>query len=215
MVAGPPKVSAVALCFFLSILVAMGAVFGQDGQSGLLTATDLISVITDAGTLTDAQKEALSESLLETTDSDAFLPGELLSLLLLPEAGSVSLEEVEFVVAALETAFNLLLSGGSDLFTVTDALFEVFEAQDLGVLDRLLQPQAGSSGVANTLSQALLMDAGSLIGVDTPPGQAANRATDQREIRTTHRHQEQAETLNTECNVKPEEVQSSGLPEGR
>jgi len=61
-------------------------------------------------------------SLLDVADSGSFSPDELLAVLSLAEIGSISLAEADFVVAALETAFAVLLSGESDLSTVMDAL---------------------------------------------------------------------------------------------
>jgi hypothetical protein len=129
---------------------------GQDVQSGSLTIEDLITVITDVDTLTDAQKEALSASLVYVADSGNFSPDDLLAVLSLADIGSVSLAEADFVVAALETAFDVLLFGESDLSTVMDALSGALDTQDLGVIDGLLQSQADSFRAANALDKALL-----------------------------------------------------------
>ena len=157
MVAGPPKVRIVAYCFVLVFLLVLPrAALGQDIQSSSLTVEDLITVITDADTLTDAQKEALSASLSDVADSGSFSLDDLFSVLSLAEIGSVSLVEADFVVAALETAFAVLLFGESDLSTVMDALSRALDTQDLGVIDGLLQSQVDSSRAANALDRALL-----------------------------------------------------------
>ena len=62
-------------------------------------------------------------------------------------------------MAARETAFAVLLSGESDLSTVMNALSRSLDAQDLGVIDGLLQPQVDSSRAANALDKAR-MDSG-------------------------------------------------------
>ena len=62
-------------------------------------------------------------------------------------------------MAALETAFAVLLSGEPDLSMVMNALFRALDTQDLGVIDGLLQPQVDSSRAANALDKAL-MDSG-------------------------------------------------------
>ena len=157
MVAGPPKVRIAVYCFILvSLLVLPRVALGQGVQSSSLTVEDLITVITDVDTLTDAQKETLSASLLDVADSGSFSPGDLLAVLLLAEIGSVSLAEADFVVAALETAFAVLLSGESDLSTVMNALSGALDTQDLGVIDGLLQSQVDSSRAANALDKALM-----------------------------------------------------------
>jgi len=157
MVAGPPKVRIAAYCFALVFLLVLPrAALGQDIQSSSLTVEDLITVIADADTLTDAQKEALSASLSDVADSGSFSLDDLLSVLSLAEIGSVSLVEADFVVAALETAFAVLLFGESDLSTVMDALSRALDTQDLGVIDGLLQSQVDSSRAANALDRALL-----------------------------------------------------------
>jgi hypothetical protein len=155
MVAGLPKVSVVACCFII-VLVLPSVALGQDVQSNSLTVEDLITVITNADTLTDAQKETLSASLLDVADSGSFSPDDLLALLSLADIGSVSLAEADFVVAALDTAFTVLLSGESDLSTVMNALSGALDTQDLGVIDGLLQSQADSSRAANALGKALI-----------------------------------------------------------
>jgi len=157
MVAGPPKVRIVAYCFVLVFLLVLPrAALGQDAQSSLLTVEDLITVITDVDTLTNAQKETLPASLVDVADSDSFSPDDLLSVLSLAEIGSVSLAEANFVMAALETAFAVLLSGESNLSTVMNALSRALDTQDLGVIDGLLQSQVDSSRAANALDKALM-----------------------------------------------------------
>jgi len=157
MVAGPPKVRRAAYCFALLFLrILPRAALGQDVQSSSLTVEDLITIITDVDTLTDAQKETLSASLLDVADNGSFSPDELLAVLSLAEIGSVSLVETDFVVAALETAFAVLLSGESDLSTVMNALSRALGTQDLGVIDGLLQSQVDSSRAANALDKALM-----------------------------------------------------------
>jgi hypothetical protein len=152
MVAGPPKAS-VVICYFILVflLVLPRVALGQDVQSGSLTVEDLITVITDADALTNAQKEALSASLLDVADNGSFSPDDLLAVLSLAEIGSVSLAEADFVVAALETAFDVLLFGESDLSTVMDALSGALDTQDLGVIDGLLQSPIDFSRAANAL----------------------------------------------------------------
>jgi len=153
MVAGPPKVRIVAYCFVLVFLLILPrAALGQDVQSSLLTVEDLITVITDVDTLT----ETLPASLVDVADSDSFSPDDLLSVLSLAEIGSVSLAEANFVMAALETAFAVLLSGESNLSTVMNALSRALDTQDLGVIDGLLQSQVDSSRAANALDKALM-----------------------------------------------------------
>jgi len=153
MVAGPPKVRIVAYCFVLVFLLVLPrAALGQDAQSSLLTVEDLITVITDVDTLT----ETLPASLVDVADSDSFSPDDLLSVLSLAEIGSVSLAEANFVMAALETAFAVLLSGESNLSTVMNALSRALDTQDLGVIDGLLQSQVDSSRAANALDKALM-----------------------------------------------------------
>lgn len=153
MVAGPPKVRIVAYCFVLVFLLVLPrAALGQDVQSSLLTVEDLITVITDVDTLT----ETLPASLVDVADSDSFSPDDLLSVLSLAEIGSVSLAEANFVMAALETAFAVLLSGESNLSTVMNALSRALDTQDLGVIDGLLQSQVDSSRAANALDKALM-----------------------------------------------------------
>jgi len=160
MAARPPKVRIVAYCFVLVFLLVLSrAVLGQDVQSSSLTIEDLITVITDVDRLTDAQKETLSASLLDVADSSSFSLGDLLAVLSLTETGNVSLVEADFVVAALETAFAVLLSGESDLSMVMNALSRALDTQDLGVIDGLLKSQVGSSRAANALDRAL-MDSG-------------------------------------------------------
>jgi len=157
MVAGPPKVRIVVYCFVLVFLLVLPrAALGQDVQSSLLTVEDLITVITDVDTLIDAQKETLSAALLDVADSDSFSPDDLLAVLSLTEIGSVSLAEANFIMAALETAFAVLLSGESDLSTVMNALSRALDTQDLGVIDGLLQSQGDSSRAANALDKALM-----------------------------------------------------------
>jgi hypothetical protein len=184
MVAGPPKVRIVVYWFVLVFLLVLPcAALGQDVQSSSLTVEDLITVIADVDTLTDAQKETLSASLLDVADSGSFSPDELLAVLSLAEIGSVSLAEADFVVAALETAFDVLLSGESDLSTVMDALSGALDTQDLGVIDGLLQSQVDSSRAANAIEKALtdseydeasvdslLAQADDLIAQGLPPG---------------------------------------------
>jgi len=156
MVAGPLKVRIVAYCFVLVFLLILPrAALGQDVQSSLLTVEDLITVITDVDTLT----ETLPASLVDVADSDSFSPDDLLSVLSLAEIGSVSLAEANFVMAALETAFAVLLSGESNLSTVMNALSRALDTQDLGVIDGLLQSQVDSSRAANALDKAR-MDSG-------------------------------------------------------
>jgi len=153
MVAGPLKVRIVAYCFVLVFLLILPrAALGQDVQSSLLTVEDLITVITDVDTLT----ETLPASLVDVADSDSFSPDDLLSVLSLAEIGSVSLAEANFVMAALETAFAVLLSGESNLSTVMNALSRALDTQDLGVIDGLLQSQVDSSRAANALDKALM-----------------------------------------------------------
>jgi len=153
MVAGPLKAKIVAYCFVLVFLLILPrAALGQDVQSSLLTVEDLITVITDVDTLT----ETLPASLVDVADSDSFSPDDLLSVLSLAEIGSVSLAEANFVMAALETAFAVLLSGESNLSTVMNALSRALDTQDLGVIDGLLQSQVDSSRAANALDKALM-----------------------------------------------------------
>ena len=154
MVAGPPKVGRIIYCFvFVSLLVLPSVALGQNVRSSLPTAGNLTTVITDVDILTDVQKETLSVSLLDVADSGSFSPGDLLAVLSLAEIGSVSPAEANFVVAALETAFAVLLSGESDLSTVMNALSRALDTQDLGVIDGLLQSQIDSSRAANALYQ--------------------------------------------------------------
>lgn len=184
MVAGPPKVRIAAYCYALVFLLILPcAALGQDVQSSSLTVEDLITVITDVDTLTDAQKETLSASLLDVDDRGSFSPDDLLAVLSLAKIGSVSLVEANFVVAALETAFDVLLSGESDLSTVMNALSRALDTQDLGVIDGLLQSQVDSSRAANALDKALmdseydetsvdslLAQANDLMAQEVPPG---------------------------------------------
>ena len=184
MVAGPPKVRIAVYCFALVfILILPRDALGQDVQSSSLTVEDLITVIADVDTLTDAQKETLSTSLLDVAGSGSFSPDDLLAVLSLAEIGSVSLAEADFVTAALETAFDVLLSGESDLSTMMDALSGALDTQDLGVIDGLLQSQVDSSRAANAIEKALtdseydetsvdslLAQADDLIAQGLPPG---------------------------------------------
>jgi hypothetical protein len=184
MVAGPPKVRIVVYWFVLVFLLVLpSATLAQDVQSSSLTVEDLIIVITNVDTLTDAQKETLSASLSDVADSGSFSPDDLLALLSLAEIGGVSLAEVDFVVAALETAFAVLLSGESDLSMVMNALSGALDTQDLGVIDGLLQSQVDSSRAANAIEKALtdseydeasvdslLAQADDLIAQGLPPG---------------------------------------------
>ncbi len=184
MVAGPPKVRIVVYWFVLVFLLVLPrAALGQDVQSSSLTVGDLITVIADVDTLTDAQKETLSASLLDVAGSGSFSLDELLAVLSLAEIGSVSLAEADFVVAALETAFDVLLFGESDLSTVMNALSGALDTQDLGVIDGLLQSQVDSSRAANAIEKALtdseydetsvdslLAQANDLIVQGLPPG---------------------------------------------
>jgi hypothetical protein len=130
MVAGPPKVGMLICCFVLvSLLVLPSAALSQDVRSSSPTAENLITAITE---------------------------GDLLAVLSLAEIGSISPAEANFVVAALETAFAVLLSGESDLSTVMNALSWALDTQDLGVIDGLLQSQIDSSRAANAFDQALM-----------------------------------------------------------
>ncbi|MEA1871209.1 MAG: hypothetical protein U9N00_03325 [Candidatus Bipolaricaulota bacterium] len=157
MVAGPTKVR-IVVCWFVLVflLVLPHAALARDVQFSPLTVEDLIAVITDADRLTDAQKETLFAALLSVADSDSFSPDDLLTVLSLTEIEGVSLAEADFVVAALETAFAVLLSGESDLSTVMNALSRALDTQDLGVIDDLLQSQVDSSRAANALDRALM-----------------------------------------------------------
>ena len=111
---------------------------GQDVQSSSLTAEKLIAPATATADPAKMTTETLSASLLDVADSGSFSPGDLLAILSLAEIGSVSPAEANFVVAALETAFAVLLSGESDLSIVMNAFSRALDTQDLGGYRRLV-----------------------------------------------------------------------------